>query len=177
MLARYLSDYQHGQKAGPPRFLINDLNRYWYTVAVDYQAERWERLERGWRIRYLKLLVSRRLSYVAAVIPLLLCSAENLAEVDRLVELYKQPPLARLSSLVTYSGFQEQAELATVLRTANDFIETLSQPGNRSLLEQTADEVPLFDEMKALTKKLDNTLRTILFGSLLSNESKRYLVL
>lgn len=44
ILARYLADYDEGSKPGPPRFLLNDINRYWFTVAVDYQAKRWERL-------------------------------------------------------------------------------------------------------------------------------------
>jgi predicted nucleotidyltransferase len=181
VLARYLADYQT-PKLGPPRFLINDLNRYWFTVAVDYQAKRWERLERGWGIRYLKLLISRRLSYLAAVLPLLLCSENEPAEPHRLLEAYQTPPLARLAGLVTRDGFEEHDELATVLKAASTFTQQLGNDEVRPDLEKVsgrprAGDVPVFDELKMLTKAVDDALRKICFGSLLRSKTERYLVL
>jgi predicted nucleotidyltransferase len=181
ILSRYLVDYAVA-KFGPPRFLINDLNRYWFTVAVDYQAKRWERLSQGWGIRYLKLLVTRRLSYVGGVLPLLLCSGEQPAEIEYLVEQYKQPAIARVASLRLDGRFEERDELATVLECAARFNQTISDDDTRALLDQvgadpTPGDVPVFDEMRELTKDLETALRSIFFGSLLGDQVKRYLVL
>ena len=60
---------------GAPRFLLNDIARYWRTIAVDYQAKVWQRLDsRAWGIRYLKLRVSRKLTFAGSLVPLFLIS-------------------------------------------------------------------------------------------------------
>lgn len=182
ILARYLADYTE-PKPGPPRFLLNDLNRYWFTVAVDYQAKRWERLSQGWGVRYLKLLISRRLSYVGSVLPLLLCSAEQPAALESLVGAYGRPPLSRIANLASRDDFQERDELRTVLRCANRFNEVLSDDTTRRELEEVGPvrpaqgAVPLFDEMHELTNELDSALRRIFTGTLLREPVDRYLIL
>jgi predicted nucleotidyltransferase len=50
ILARYLADYEQ-PKLGVPRFLLNDVLRYWRTLAVDYQAKRWEQVAPDWGLR------------------------------------------------------------------------------------------------------------------------------
>jgi hypothetical protein len=181
ILSRYLVDYQTA-KAGPPRFLINDLNRYWFTVAVDYQAKRWERLSQGWGIRYLKLLITRRMSYVGGVIPLLLCSEDQPAEIDYLVDQFSRPALARVADLRLSPGFEERDELATVLKCAAQFNEAISDSEKRNALSQVGPDevpgsVPVFDEMREVTKTLEDALRRIFAGSLLSELVNRYLIL
>ncbi len=180
VLARYLVDYEGHEKGGPPRFLINDLNRYWFTVAVDYQAKVWERLNKGWGTRYLKLLVTRRLSYVGAVIPLLLCSETNPATVEHLMTEYSHTALGRIAGLARYDEFEEIEALKTVLRCADLFGATLET--SRSELDSVEPHpakgvCPVFDEMKDLTKELGTALRTIFAGSLLGDPVHRYLVL
>jgi predicted nucleotidyltransferase len=181
VLARYLSDYEI-PKNGPPRFLINDLNRYWFTVAVDYQAKRWERLGRGWGIRYLKLLVTRRLSYVAGILPLLLCSDQHPATIDRLVESYKKPALERIAGLVNIDEFEELDELGVVLVCAARFNEAISKGETRKILNNVRPDpapgaTPVFDELKELTVVLDEALRRMFSGSLLNSPVHKYLIL
>ncbi|MDQ4143132.1 MAG: hypothetical protein M3198_05180 [Actinomycetota bacterium] len=76
VLERYLADYGGKPKAGAPRFLLNDVQRYWYTLAVDYQAKRWEDASSGWGLRYLKLLNSRKVAYAGTLVSLLRCDDE-----------------------------------------------------------------------------------------------------
>ncbi len=52
MLDRYLAEYDESTKRGVPRFLLNDVIRYWRTIAVDYQAKWWEERD-PWGLRYL----------------------------------------------------------------------------------------------------------------------------
>jgi len=53
-----------------PRFLLNDIVRYWRTVAVDYATKKWQQQGTKWALRNVKLRMSRKLFYVKG---LLLC--------------------------------------------------------------------------------------------------------
>ena len=103
ILERYLVDYLD-PKAGIPRFLLNDLVRYWRTMAVDYQAKRWEEWGKQsvkWGLRYLKLRVSRKLTFAGTLASLLLTNQDNPATTDYLTNQFRMPPLARLAQLHT----------------------------------------------------------------------------
>ena len=92
ILKRYLVDYHNFEnvsplhKRGVARFLLNDVVRYWRTVAVDYQAKRWDELSPPagafqeddglgleppkWGLRYIKLRSSRKLAFVGSLVSL-----------------------------------------------------------------------------------------------------------
>lgn len=53
-----------------PRFLLNDVVRYWRTIAVDYAAKKWEQADKKWALRNSKLRVTRKMTFVKG---LLLC--------------------------------------------------------------------------------------------------------
>jgi len=89
LLTRYLVDdfgYPMPPKhaARVPRFLLNDVVRYWRTVAVDFAAKRREQEGAKWGLRNFKLRMSRKLIFAAGLIACVSCELrppESLAAV------------------------------------------------------------------------------------------------
>jgi len=109
ILKRYaLDNFSHStgepDVAKVPRYLLNDLVRFWRTVAVDFGAKRWRGGRAQSNLRLLKLRTTRKILFAGPLSTLLLApdrtqKASELA--SYLSEWLRKPPLAQIASLVS----------------------------------------------------------------------------
>lgn len=189
IIRRYLVDYRNNEpaegltKRGVPRFLLNDVVRYWRTVAVDYQAKRWDELSPPvgsfsagdqdklglpkWGTRYLKLRSTRKLAFVGTLVALLLPRiTDDLVSEEFLYRQFKQPPLARLGQLNDYIDDAPRAHLRRVFSLADRFAALFGDPDFR----RKANEVEhpraeganaAFSEARELSMQLELALERL----------------
>lgn len=140
---RYLFDYRTMQESIVPRFLLNDVLRYWRTLAVDYQAKRWDEMKGvKWGLRYIKLRSSRKWTYAGMLTSVLMpVISGKVTEARTLSEQFKMPALARIAQLSNYVPEHSQAAdaLARVLISADKFIGWLADQKFRSDVEAVDD--------------------------------------
>lgn len=184
MLDRYLIEYEGREKAGVPRFLLNDVVRHWRTVAVDYQAKNWQRVtDEGWGLRYLKLKISRKLAFAGTLAPLLKVGLDGVKPTtDLLLKAMSPAPLVRLANLHTVLDKSGQEALFNALQVAGRFNLALNSREFRTQASEVGDPDeegnPLFKESLKDAQELQSYLTSIFLGigSPLKELSEEYLV-
>lgn len=125
ILGRYLHDYDGDEVPRVPRFLFNDMVRYWRTIAVDYQAKRWQEMAgTKWGLRYLKLRSSRKWTFAGSVLSMFMPVIETSATTTPyLMQQFAMPPLARIAQLHRFvdPDGPTASSLRKILSIANDF--------------------------------------------------------
>jgi hypothetical protein len=80
ILRRYIVEdfgWMHARNpSNVPRFLQNDIARYWRTIAVDFAYKRRQRKGKGWALRTTKLRLSRKLTYAAGLLMCFSCAVD-----------------------------------------------------------------------------------------------------
>lgn len=196
VLSRYVEDDRgllYGSKrAVVPRFLLNDIVRYWRTVAVDFVSKQRER-SNGWALRNAKLRMSRKLIFVGG---LLTCfSLELVGRGERwtddrgevaiphlvrfLRERIRVPPLQSLAETLLRPSIK--AETAKSIFDAYDtFLGILADPERRDRLKKLSFDSlgkdPLFKEVGRIGYEFQEGLNRIFFeeDELLSKLIKLY---
>jgi hypothetical protein len=59
-----------------PRFLLNDIVRFWRTMAVDFASKQRDRGGQGWGLRNAKLRMSRRLIFASGLLVCFSCALD-----------------------------------------------------------------------------------------------------
>ena len=127
ILRRYLEDdrglrYSSGDSR-IPRFLLNDLTRYWRTVTVDFVYKQRAGKDKKWALRNAKLRMSRKLIFAAGLLHCFFCHLDASAAQAR--EVLKRPA-PDVSALTEY--MERQLSLTPLGLVAKACLELDIQP-------------------------------------------------
>ncbi|HEX7292001.1 MAG TPA: DUF294 nucleotidyltransferase-like domain-containing protein [Conexibacter sp.] len=175
----YLSDALRDHR--PPRFLLNDLVRYWRTIGVDFVAKDRGRAGAGWGLRNAKLRTSRKLLFASGLLPVLRCHelrAEAIAPF--LAEQFAMPPTDRVADAFLRYGAIERG--ADALAAYDAFLALVDDDAVRAELEAisgrvAADASPRWREVAELGGTIERALLALLFETELGPVTQRYAVL
>ncbi|KPA92325.1 nucleotidyltransferase family protein [Pseudomonas asplenii] len=154
-------------KAGDPekqisRFLLNDIIRYYRTIATDFEFKVSEN-SKSWGLRNVKLRFSRKLLYFGGVISVAETAFVAQANKNQLIaDILDKTVLERVQDLGA-----ENAHTTEILNIYQDFLATIECPKNREILEGVTKgnrtDSKLFLQMreksKEFSKVLDNWLK------------------
>jgi predicted nucleotidyltransferase len=184
VLSRYVEDdrgLRFSRKAKRiPRFLLNDIVRYWRTVTVDFVYKQRERAD-GWALRNAKLRMSRKLIFVSGLLtcfgPELFAEpgetwtgADGYADTSRIVQFLLErtrlSPLNQLAEAALRPSISPETA-GTIFDAYNDFIGVLADDAKRDhLKELTFDEFgndQLFKDVQRITGKFQDGLEKMFF--------------
>lgn len=159
-LAANVKDYR------PPRFLLNDLVRYWRTIAVDFESKMRARKGEGWGLRNAKLRLSRKALFAGGLFPVLGCYRYPAADMlDYLDERMSVPTLDRIADAFLDHGAPDPGVRA--LSAYDEFLAILDDGEQRKQLSalgvDEARESQLFTRIAELGKVFEAGLLTLLF--------------
>jgi predicted nucleotidyltransferase len=123
ILTKYFTDYMWHTDDFQPRFLLNDITRYWKTLCLNYEAFR----KRGSEDREdnLKLRYSRKLTCFATVVAIL-AKGPGIQPKD-VRDLTGQVPLERLHNAVVDKTGDETNALRTLEESYAHFLQLTEQ--------------------------------------------------
>lgn len=182
VLRRYIEE-DLGRTGDDPyrvfRFLLNDIARYWRTLAVDFAQKRRDREGAKWALRTAKLRMSRKLIYAAGLIICYSCTrmskggTEEAREVSilrvvrHLETMAAKTPLDILAgTILDYSDVLGSA--GKKLFGAYDvFLAVLDDPEKRTRLEKLAPEAAegdrVYEEVRHASDAFQEALTEIFF--------------
>jgi hypothetical protein len=160
LLAAYLGRERRDRR--PPRFLLNDLVRYWRTMAVEFEGKG----DRKWALRHAKLRTSRTVLFAGGLLPLLECHHVVAEEVERLLlARYLEPPVDRLAR--AFAAYDAMDAGARTFAAYDQFLGLLDDPERRGRLEDLSrDEAatdPIFADARRLGREVQQGLLALLF--------------
>ncbi len=189
---RYLEDditYQSEQReVRVPRFLLNDVVRFWRTMAVDFPAKQRDRNGKGWALRNLKLRMSRKLIFAAGLLtcinahvrPELVHAADDTKDAHWALQEYlaratNRPPIETLAEAVLAYGFQAQPggrfnELVGLFTAYDEFLGILNDTEKRELLDKldrnaARDESLFTEDCRSIGNRFQDALTALFFNS------------
>ncbi len=189
ILSRYLKD-DRGLRFGSlrykvPRFLLNDIVRYWRTVTVDFVEKQRGQGGHGWGLRNAKLRMSRKLIFATGMLSCfsceLLCSARarrdlvehhsTVAMEEHLRNFTKKTPLEILATFLLELNIK-RSTARKLFSAYNAFLAVLDDRKKRDHLKNLRpDDIPgdvVFSEVREYGHEFQEGLTALFF-----NDSKK----
>jgi hypothetical protein len=176
VLARYLNQ---GVKAfRPPRFLLNDLVRYWRTICVDFEGKKAPGVtDDKWATRNAKLRTSRKLLFAGGLVTVLLCRFKEAEEMPEFLQRwFDAAPVDRLAAAFLYAGVEEPG--ARSIAAYDRWLELIGRADVREQLKsvtfETRDESELFADIRQIGIDFQAGLEALLFSRMLGPVTRTY---
>jgi hypothetical protein len=163
VLDRYLDESVKPYR--PPRFLLNDIVRYWRTICVDFAGKEREGPDK-WGLRNAKLRTSRKVLFAGGLLPILECFRFDREPMRGFVEVQLDtPPTDRLAQ--AFLEHRAIDEGGRTLGVYDEFIGRLNEEGFRrelqSVTRETADDSAAFSDVRRIGKELQAGLLALLY--------------
>jgi hypothetical protein len=161
----------------PPRFLLNDVIRYWRTLCVDFVGKERAGTGQKWALRNLKLRLSRKALFAGGLLPALLCHRYSASDMGTfLTETLRRPSIDRLAG-----AFLELDVPDAGVRAIGAYDQFIGMLGRREVREEL-ERVPrddahrsdFFIEGKKLGADFQQGLLALLFETPLAPLVREY---
>lgn len=163
VLDRYLDDSVKPYR--PPRFLLNDVVRYWRTICVDFAGKEREGPEK-WGLRNAKLRTSRKVLFAGGLIPALECFRFDREPMREFVEgQLDLPPTDRIAQAFLENGAIDEG--GRTLGAYDEFTGRMNDQEFRQELQgvsrENADDSAAFSDVRRIGKELQAGLLALLY--------------
>jgi predicted nucleotidyltransferase len=188
VLARYLDNdisfltrSRSGEHYKVPRFLLNDIVRYWRTVCVDYATKYRERQGAEWALRNAKLRLSRKLIFASGLMTCFSCYLKPPPTIKDLFQSVDQfePLVAHLRSFIgrppldilaeAFADYSDEQAMRDFMDSYAAFVDILDDGTKREQLRQLQPEQartdPVFHNLRDLSDKFQAALTKLFFDS------------
>ena len=186
VITRYLEEDNHlltadGKSYRVPRFLLNDIVRFWRTMAVDFASKQRDRGGKGWGTRNAKLRMSRKLIFASGLLTCFGCEldAELRSRISTRNGAIKLPLVNHISEYVGLTPLQVLANAAQAYKVPNSTVEELFSSyaeflallngSEREALENLRAEDsrkdPLFARVRSMSERFEHALDNIFFDN------------
>jgi|SRR3984957_1197950 len=186
IIDRYLEEEAHiliegNQRFKVPRFLLNDIVRFWRTMAVDFASKQRDRGGRGWGLRNAKLRLSRKLIFASGLLVCFGCNLDPRLQVkisteghdinlkhlaNHIWECANSTPLDILAQGV--QSVHDSHDIAKAIFSAYDeFIGTMADPDARAELKRMSPQEsrsnPVFHRIRRISDTFETGLNDLFF--------------
>jgi len=185
VISRYLEEDTHlltadSKRYRVPRFLLNDIVRFWRTMAVDFASKQRDRAGEGWGLRNAKLRMSRKLIFASGLLACFGCFLDaNLQKkistgegdiklnlVNHIREQLRLTPLESLADAVRRYEIPKAAA-EELFKGYAEFLRILDDKKSREALEnlRAADSRTdsTFQRIRQVSKAFEHALDHIFF--------------
>jgi predicted nucleotidyltransferase len=168
-----------------PHFLLNDVVRYWRTMASDYAAKMWERETKGWGLRNAKLRFSRKLIFVAGLLACFSFELDPPEDADdiradrqdlpprlasHVLSHLSHPPLEALAK--TLLSLDQDSTARGLFGAYDRFLGVLGDPQQRNELDNLAMANALSGEVWREVRDASHDFRAAIEALFLKNDSR-----